>query len=188
MRHFVCNLMSVAALAAGLSALSALSGLPPPAWGQEPVFGNRLSVQEIIDRLSPERVIRGIGIGTGTPAEPPAQGPSLDFLVRFKFGSAELTPEAREVLDRLGEALQSERLQGYRFRIAGHTDAVGSDVYNQRLSQQRAEAVVVYLLEHFELLSSQFESVGYGKQQLLDAAHPNAAVNRRVEVINLGPA
>ena len=61
------------------------------------------------------------------PASPPQQAaPSASLTVNFANGSAELTPEAMQTLNVLGQVLASKDLQGFRFRIEGHTDTVGS--------------------------------------------------------------
>ncbi|WP_439579638.1 OmpA family protein, partial [Elioraea sp.] len=62
------------------------------------------------------------------PAMPAAQAPSISLNVLFAVNSAELTPQARRVLDELGRALSSADLSPYRFRIEGHTDTTGSAV------------------------------------------------------------
>ena len=65
--------------------------------------------------------------------------------MQFEFGSAQLTPTAKQVLDNLGAALKSPQLGSDSFLIEGHTDSVGSDAYNQRLSEARARSVKQYL-------------------------------------------
>ena len=113
--------------------------------------------------------------------------PSIDFLVHFEFGSADLTPEARDLLDRRGAALQSDNLRDFRFRVVGHTDAIGSDS-NLKLSRERADAVKAYLVKTFQIASERLETMGLGKSQLIDPANPNSGANRRIQVVNLGSA
>ena len=60
------------------------------------------------------------------PTPVAAAAPSVNLQVEFPTNSAELTPQARETLDKLGHALTSQDLASYRFRIEGHTDTVGS--------------------------------------------------------------
>ena len=67
----------------------------------------------------------------------------------FENGSAELTPAAIAALDELGKALSSSTLSGFKFRIEGHTDTVGSKPYNVSLSERRAAAVSAYLEQKF---------------------------------------
>ena len=70
--------------------------------------------------------------------------------------------------------------------LEGHTDATGSDPYNQALSERRADAVRDYLVEQHHIEPQRLVAVGKGKKDLLDPANPEAAVNRRVRVINGG--
>jgi outer membrane protein OmpA-like peptidoglycan-associated protein len=69
--------------------------------------------------------------------------------------------------------------------IEGHTDAVGDETYNQTLSEQRALAVRQYLAGK-QVDAARLETVGKGETELLEAADGEAAVNRRVRIINLG--
>lgn len=116
---------------------------------------------------------------------PDAPTPSVNIKVYFEFDSATLKPEARDVLNTLGEALTYGELNNYRFQIAGHTDALGLDDYNLRLSRQRAQAVLDYLVSTFAIDPARLDAVGYGESQLLDPGHPDGEVNRRVQVTRL---
>jgi len=117
---------------------------------------------------------------------PESATPSIDIKVYFEFDSAILKPEALGVLDNLGQALTSGVLNDYRFELAGHTDAVGSDAYNQSLSERRAKAVRDYLVKAFQMDVRRMEVVGRGESLLLDPAHPDSDINRRVRVTRLG--
>lgn len=141
------------------------------------------STRQIIDKLTPRPAqphFRGITI------DQPQPPPSIDMKVTFEFNSATLTPEARQILDRLGEALNSPELAESRFQLAGHTDAVGGDSVNLILSERRAAAVKAYVMVRYKIAASRLETTGYGKTRLLDVAHPESAVNRRVQVTNIG--
>ena len=127
---------------------------------------------------------RGITITDAKPDAPPA----VVLNVIFEFNSAKLTAEGGVLVGNLGRALKDPRLTGKRFRIEGHTDAKGGDVYNQSLSERRAEAVRRELIASYGVDAARVESIGFGKSQLLDRANPEAEANRRVRVINLGDA
>jgi outer membrane protein OmpA-like peptidoglycan-associated protein len=130
---------------------------------------------------------RHVAPGAATAgAEPSA--PSVNLTVEFANNSADLTPAATHTLDELGRALSSQALSGYRFRIEGHTDAIGSRDHNQMLSEQRAQKVVDYLVSKFSVDRSRVEAVGLGEEQPLVPNRPNVPEprNRRVTVINLG--
>lgn len=107
---------------------------------------------------------------------------TLSGSVVFTFGKAELLPTARERLNQVAEALKSE--PGQRIVIEGHTDSVGSDETNQRLSQQRAEAVRSYLVSK-GVPAEQISAVGQGESQpVADNGTPEGrANNRRVEIV-----
>lgn len=62
--------------------------------------------------------------------------------ITFAFNSAQLSPEAQATLARQADWIR--QFPEVRFRVYGHTDLVGSDAYNKRLGQRRAEAVVAY--------------------------------------------
>jgi outer membrane protein OmpA-like peptidoglycan-associated protein len=112
--------------------------------------------------------------------------PSTDVEIFFDYDKAELTPQAKMTLTPLGEALSDRQLAGNRFVLVGHTDAKGSDAYNQPLSEKRAAAVKDYLVATFGIASERLTSYGRGKSQIKNAADPFAAQNRRVQVINHG--
>jgi outer membrane protein OmpA-like peptidoglycan-associated protein len=132
--------------------------------------------------LGPEKS-RGIRLADG-PQDAPA---SIDLDINFEFDSASLTASGMVLVGNLGRALKDDpRLTGKRFRIEGHTDAKGSDAYNQSLSERRASAVRRELMASYGLDGSKLESIGYGKAQLLDRTNPESGVNRRVRITNLG--
>jgi outer membrane protein OmpA-like peptidoglycan-associated protein len=138
---------------------------------------------------TPPLVTRGIsshgrGISISGQQEP-AHGNSVDLTVNFEFDSAKLSNDGMISLDALGKAISDPDLKNERFRIAGHTDAVGSDSYNQKLSEARAIVVRGYLAQNYQLNPNNFDVVGYGKSQLYDPNDPTAAINRRVQVTKL---
>ncbi|WP_448207300.1 OmpA family protein [Azospirillum sp. sgz302134] len=111
---------------------------------------------------------------------------SAAFRIGFDFNSARIRPESRAVLDRVGAVMAGPEAGNTRFRVVGHTDAVGSDAANLALSQRRAKAVVDYLVEHHRIPNDRLDAAGLGARELLVPADPRAAENRRVEIINLG--
>jgi len=152
------------------------------------------STDELIRRLKPAEpqkpAFRGIQINgkpsSGAPDQ--TQKPSVDLAVNFAFGSAQLTADGELMLDNLGRALKAPELAGSRFSIAGHTDAVGSADFNQRLSEQRAETVRQYLVARYGVDAGRLDAHGFGFTHLLDAGDPTNGVNRRVEITNVGAA
>ncbi len=117
-----------------------------------------------------------------------AEGDGVASLtVNFENGSAELTPQAIVVLDKLGAALSDSKLASYRFRVEGHTDTVGTASENLALSQRRAEASVQYLSAKFGISADRLQAVGMGFEELLvpTKAGVSEPRNRRVRVISL---
>jgi outer membrane protein OmpA-like peptidoglycan-associated protein len=101
--------------------------------------------------------------------------------LKFEFDKAELRQEDRELLSRVAGILLSS--QDYTVSVNGHTDDVGSDAYNQKLSERRAQAVRDYLVKAG--VSPEVLSVtGHGKAlPLVQRGDDTArAKNRRVEL------
>ena len=71
--------------------------------------------------------------------------PNIDLEINFDYNSAEISKASMPAAQELGKALSNPSLKGSTFVVAGHTDAIGSDEYNMRLSEQRADSVRDYL-------------------------------------------
>ena len=127
---------------------------------------------------------RGRGIGTASVAVSDVAA----IKVEFAFNSAELTPEATKTLDELGKALTSNDLKVYCFVVEGHTDSVGSEAYNVKLSQQRAQSVVRYLTKKFDIDPERLQAVGVGKASPIASNDTDEGrqKNRRVQIANIG--
>jgi OmpA-OmpF porin, OOP family len=89
------------------------------------------------------------------------------------------------VLSELARVLKSH--PDWRFRIDGHTDAIGSDATNLDLSQQRSAAVRTGLVEKFGVPAAQLTTQGLGESKPVDSneAESGRARNRRVELVRL---
>lgn len=121
-------------------------------------------------------------------AAPVAAAPELKaaFRVEFDFNATAIRPESRVILDRVAAVMTAPAAGSTRFRVVGHTDAVGGDAANLALSERRALAVVAYLTGHHHIAANRLEASGRGLRELLLPDQPTAAVNRRVEIVNLG--
>jgi len=106
--------------------------------------------------------------------------------INFNFNSDVIRPESYHAVGLMADSLHHPVLLGYKFLIIGHTDGVGNREYNLKLSQRRAEAIRQALIQPFGVSPARLEAVGLGEEQLRDPAHPDAAVNRRVQLINIG--
>ena len=154
---------------------------------------SRPSAEQIVKSLTPTSVsgaTRGLRVGPSATGQaqqsPPA--PAVSLSVQFATGSADLTAQAIHVLDNLGKALNDQALTGYRFRIEGHTDTVGTREYNKDLSDRRAATVVEYLADNLHVDRGRVEAVGMGEDQLLIPTPDQTPEprNRRVQVVNIG--
>jgi outer membrane protein OmpA-like peptidoglycan-associated protein len=110
----------------------------------------------------------------------------ITVAIQFDFNSARIRPNSFRAIGLMADAMYSPYLQGYCFLVVGHTDAKGSREYNLQLSQQRADAIRSALVNPFGISPARIEAVGLGEEQLLNAAQPEAAENRRVQLINIG--
>ena len=88
--------------------------------------------------------------------------PVLIENIFYDFNKATLRPESAEALDKL-VALLNEN-PNVTIELGAHTDARGSDEYNERLSQKRAESVVNYLIEH-GIAADRLTPKGYGESR-----------------------
>ena len=111
--------------------------------------------------------------------------PKIDLEINFDYNSANISSRSLPSVQALGRALSNPELKGSTFIVAGHTDAVGGDSYNQDLSERRADSIKRYLVDKFGIAGSDLVTVGYGKTKLKDPANPFSEVNRRVQVVNM---
>jgi outer membrane protein OmpA-like peptidoglycan-associated protein len=137
---------------------------------------------------TPVAAVPPVAVAMVAPRLPPGGLAALNFTVNFASGSVDLTPQAMQVLDKMGAALGSTELAKYRFRIEGHTDTVGSPEFNRALSQRRAETVVNYISQKFGLDRTRLDPVGMGAGDPLVPTGPQVPEprNRRVNVVNMG--
>lgn len=122
--------------------------------------------------------IEGFGIANDIPD--PAEL-SLDG-VTFHSGSAVLTENSEQILSEL--AIKLRQVGDTQYEVAGYTDSLGGSDTNQKLSQQRADAVVSYLKNDLFIGDARLSAVGYGESNpIADNATPEGrAKNRRVEL------
>lgn len=105
--------------------------------------------------------------------------------VLFDTGKYTLRPLAREKLARISGIVAA--YPGLKLDIEGHTDSVGGDAYNQRLSEQRAQSVEKYLMQQ-GLPEASMTATGFGKTQPIasNATAKGRQQNRRVELVVSG--
>jgi outer membrane protein OmpA-like peptidoglycan-associated protein len=119
---------------------------------------------------------------------PPMETPQAEVIVLsdlgnvlFAFDSAELTGEARGLLADVATRLTGANLVSVR--VVGHTDSVGSDAYNQGLSERRARSVADFLIAQ-GVPAGKVSTEGRGESQPVadNGSDAGRAENRRVEL------
>ncbi|KRW95702.1 hypothetical protein AQY21_13130 [Paracoccus sp. MKU1] len=190
--------MVIPVLRTGLAILSGICLLVGSAQGQD------LTEAQILERFEAQREMyrastqgqktRGLDMITvtqgGEQAETTAATGTVVFgefapelqvniAIRFAFDSASIAPDQRPALEKMCSAMRQSDVG--LFRIVGHTDAKGSDSYNETLSKLRAEEVRRWLVQDCGIAASRLEALGMGKRFLANPADPAAAENRRVE-------
>ena len=118
-------------------------------------------------------------------AEIATSKPKIDLEIQFDYNSADISKSSTQAVQELGKALSNPSLRGSTFVVAGNTDGIGSDSFNQELSERRADTIKRYLVQNYGLTGSDLVTVGYGKTKLKDANDPADPINRRVEVVNM---
>ena len=103
----------------------------------------------------------------------------VNLNITFGFDSAALSDAEKPKLDTMCQVLEQSDIQ--LIRIVGHTDASGSEDYNERLSILRAREVARHLNEECGIDPSRMETVGMGERFPYNAGNPRADENRRVE-------
>lgn len=113
----------------------------------------------------------------GDPAE------ERGYFIRFAFNSKDLSPEYQSHLTRLGEVFHAPETQDLCFKLVGHTDGVGSQLYNQSLSEDRARTVHLFLIGVSGVAPERLSIEGRGESALLPGVAANHGLNRRVEIL-----
>ena len=177
--------------------------------------GDTVSADQILSALKPKPATRGLSTGAPVDtaaqakeasfvdtlrnrktrslslgerqeiAELAATKPKIDLEIRFDYNSAAISKSSMPAVQELGKALSNASLKGSTFVVAGHTDAIGSEAFNQDLSERRADTIKKYLTEKYGLNGSDLVTVGYGKTQPKDPNAPMDPINRRVQVVNM---
>jgi outer membrane protein OmpA-like peptidoglycan-associated protein len=141
-------------------------------------------------RLAAALVLLALAACEQPPPLPPPAAAVPDrriiLTINFDFNSHRIRPESYPLLNNVAIALNDERLRGVRFEINGHTDITGRFGYNIGLSLLRAGTVMDYLIVH-GVPADVLRPQGFGPLQLLDPTNPASPVNRRVEIVAIGP-
>ena len=176
---------------------------------------NNVSADQILNALQPKPLTRGLSAGPQADpavkakevsfvatlrnrktrslslgereeiAEIASTKPKIDLDIQFDYNSAEISKTSMPSVQELGKALSHASLKGSTFVVAGHTDAIGSEAYNQDLSERRADTIKRYLTEKYGITGTDLVTVGYGKTKPKDPNAPMDPINRRVQVVNM---
>jgi len=103
---------------------------------------------------------------------------------KFKFDSAELSGEAKGVLDQFVQKLIEEN-KGVYIEVQGHTDNTGTDEVNMALGKKRAEAVMMYLYQQHRIPLHRMSVVSLGSSVPVadNSSRDGRSQNRRVEIL-----
>jgi outer membrane protein OmpA-like peptidoglycan-associated protein len=109
----------------------------------------------------------------------------------FDFDKAALRQDAAPVLAKLMDEVRARVPAGGRFTVEGHTDWIGSDAYNDRLSNKRAASVKTWLTKAGGVPGAQVVTIGYGERRpVAPNAKPDGSddpdgrqKNRRVDIL-----
>jgi outer membrane protein OmpA-like peptidoglycan-associated protein len=170
--------MPLALAAALLSGRSVLAGDP----------GTRQMIEALLP--APAQKTRDLVVrrkpadGASAPAPADEEPPSLSLAIEFDLNSPHVRPESGPLLGDLVAAMQSPELRSERFVIEGHTDASGAPALNQRLSQERADEVRLFLIA-LGVQAPRLRAVGKGATEPANPQDPLAAENRRVRVVTV---
>lgn len=107
----------------------------------------------------------------------------VELMVNFEFDRSEVRPQYFDEIEEVADFM--EQYPDTVIELEGHTDSVGTDAYNQGLSERRANAVRDVLIERFDVQGSRITAVGYGESQPVASNDTDAgrAQNRRVMTV-----
>ena len=103
--------------------------------------------------------------------------------LNFASGKSDIEPKYFGLLSKVQNAIKT--FEDCTVKVEGHTDSFGGDDLNQKLSQQRAEAVKAYLMANMGLDESRIEAVGYGESHPIanNETSEGREKNRRIDII-----
>jgi outer membrane protein OmpA-like peptidoglycan-associated protein len=198
----------------GLKAITLAAALSMTA-GLAIAGDNNVSADQILNALQPKPLTRGLSAGPQIDpavkaneihfvdtlrnrktrslslgereeiAEIASTKPKIDLDIQFDYNSADISTTSMPSVQALGKALTDTSLKGSTFVVAGHTDAIGGEEYNQGLSERRADTIKRYLTEKYGINGTDLVTVGYGKTKPKDPNAPMDPINRRVQVVNM---
>lgn len=113
--------------------------------------------------------------------EPVLEAVRVELDVKFDFDKATIRQDAYDDIEVLADFMK--QYDQTSTTVEGHTDAIGTDAYNQRLSMQRAQSVRDALVNRYGVEAGRLEAIGYGESRPIadNSTELGRAINRRVE-------
>ncbi|WP_407297688.1 OmpA family protein [Stutzerimonas zhaodongensis] len=113
--------------------------------------------------------------------EPVLEAVRVELDVKFDFDKATVRQDAYDDIEVLADFMK--QYDQTSTTVEGHTDSIGTDAYNQRLSSRRAEAVRDVLVDRYGIDANRLEAIGYGESRPVadNSTELGRAINRRVE-------
>jgi OOP family OmpA-OmpF porin len=107
----------------------------------------------------------------------------MNLELNFDFDKSSIRPDDEAKLQQAVDFVK--KYPGSKVRIEGHADSIGTEEYNQAISERRAEAVKSYLLKEGACEQANVSAVGYGETKPIESnkTKEGRAKNRRVEVL-----
>lgn len=105
--------------------------------------------------------------------------------IEFDFDKADIRPRYHDELKQVGDFMN--KYPDVNMAIEGHTDSIGTDEYNQRLSQRRVDSVKNYIVEKFNIDGKRIKATGYGETRPIadNSTDEGRQRNRRVEAASI---
>jgi OOP family OmpA-OmpF porin len=147
---------------------------------------NKLTADNATEACNPE-LVKKEAAPVAAPTPPPADVPvkksvTISADTYFDFDKSTLNPAGKQALDELAAEMAAMKSVD-KVLVVGHTDSIGTETYNQKLSERRAATVKNYLVEK-GISADKIETVGKGESQPIadNKTRAGRAQNRRVEV------
>ncbi|MEE8328958.1 MAG: OmpA family protein [Thermodesulfovibrionia bacterium] len=140
-----------------------------------------MEAKRLADSLCPQKAV-------AAPPPPPPAPRVIDKLtvhVNFDFDKSKIKQQDSQ---KLNEAIEFiKKYPDARIVVEGHTDSIGTEEYNQKLSSRRAKAVKKYFITNGNIDESKISSVGYGESRPIETnkTHSGRYQNRRSEILIL---
>ncbi len=105
--------------------------------------------------------------------------------IEFDFDKSDIRPRYHDELRTVGDYMN--KYPDVNMAIEGHTDSIGTDEYNQALSQRRVDSVKNYIVEKFNIDGKRIKATGYGESRPIadNSTDEGRQKNRRVEAVSI---